>query len=156
MSLPTSLSSLGVREAITDAVYRCVLGLDTDDKALFDSAFTPDASFDLNGNVMSGLDAIHTGCYDSVSKLDTTHFISNVRVNVRDDGDSTTASMTASALAQHYRRKQGTEAGATRLLTGSLYFLELVKDGEDGLWKIKHWKLQLVWTEGDWGVMTGK
>ncbi|CAD6586383.1 MAG: hypothetical protein ASARMPRED_002521 [Alectoria sarmentosa] len=160
MAFPTSLSSLNVREAITDAIYRCVLGLDTDDQALFDSAFTPDASFDLNGTVMSGLDAIHTGCYDTVSKLDTTHFISNVRVNVRggdDDGDSTTtASMTASALAQHYRRKQGTEAGATRLLTGSLYFLDLVKDGEDGLWKIKHWRLQLVWTEGDWGVMTGK
>ena len=155
MALPASLPSLGVREAITDAIYRCVLGLDTDDKALFDSAFTPDASFDLNGKVMSGLDAIHTGCYDPISRLDTTHFISNVRVNVREDGDST-ASMTASALAQHYRHKQGTEPGATRFLTGGLYFLELVKDGQDGLWKIKHWKLQPVWTEGDRGVMTGK
>ena len=103
---------------------------------------------------MSGLDAIHTGCYDTISKLDTTHFISNLRVNVQ-DGDPA-ASMTTSALAQHYRHKQGTEAGATRLLTGSLYFLDLVKDDQDGLWKIKHWKLQLVWAEGDWGVMTGK
>ena len=154
MALPTSLSSLGVREAITDALYRGVLGLDTNDKALFDSAFTQDASFDLNGSVMSGLEAIHTGCYDTISKLDTTHFISNVRVNVR-DGDST-ASMTTSALAQHYPHKQGTEPGAKRLLTGSLYFLELVKDDKDGLWRIKDWKLQLIWAEGDWGVMTGK
>ena len=154
MAMPTSLSSLGVREAVTDAIYRCVLGLDASNKALFDSAFTQDASFDLNGSVMSGLNAIQTGCYDSVSKLDTTHFISNVRVNVR-DGDSA-ASMTTSALAQHYRHKQGTEAGATRLLTGSLYFLDLIKDDEDALWKIKHWKLQLVWSEGDWGVITGK
>ena len=154
MAHPTSLSGLGVREAITDALYRCVLGLDTNDRALFDSAFTQDASFDLNGSVMSGLDAIHTGCYDSISKLDTTHFISNVRVNVQ-EGDST-ASMTTSALAQHYRHKQGTEAGATRLLTGSLYFIELVRADKDGLWKMKNWKLQLVWAEGDWGVMTGK
>ena len=151
MALPSSLSSLSVREAITDALYRAVLGLDTSDKALFDSALTQDANFDLNGNVMVGLDAIHAGSYDLLSKLDTTHFISNARVNVR-DGDST-ASMTASALSQHYRHKQGTVGGATSLMTGSLYFLDLVKDDKDGLWKIKNWKLQLIWAEGDWSIM---
>ena len=151
MALPSSLSSLSVREAITDAIYRAVLGLDTGDKALFDSALTQDANFDLNGNVMVGLDAIHAGSYHLISKLDTTHFISNARVNVR-DGDST-ASMTASALAQHYRHKEGIEVGATSLMTGSLYFLDLVKDDKDGLWKIKNWKLQLIWAEGDWSIM---
>ena len=151
MALPASLSSLSVREAITDAIYRAVLGLDTGDKALFDSALTQDANFDLNGNVMVGLDAIHAGSYELISKLDTTHFISNARVNAR-DGDST-ASMTASALAQHYRHKEGIEVGATSLMTGSLYFLDLVKDDEGGLWKIKNWKLKLIWAEGDWSIM---
>ncbi|KAF6220921.1 hypothetical protein HO133_002601 [Letharia lupina] len=154
MAYPSSLASLQVREAISDALYRCVLGLDTANKHLFDSAFTHDASFDLNGTVMSGLDAITTGCYDSISKLDTTHFMSNVRVDV--GAGTPTASMTASALAQHYRSKQGTEPGAPRLLTGSLYSLDLLEDDKDGLWKIKHWKLHLVWAEGDWGILTGK
>ena len=154
MTLPASLASVTVREAVTDAIYRAVLGLDNADKALFDSAFTKDAIFDLNGDVQSGLDAIHTGCYDGISKLDTTHFITNVRVNVK-DGDST-ASMTTSALAQHYRTKQGMQADATRLLTGSLYSIDLVKDGKDGLWKMKSWKMKVIWTEGDWGVLTGK
>ncbi|KAK9491202.1 hypothetical protein V1508DRAFT_226766 [Lipomyces doorenjongii] len=154
MALPSALPSLGVREAITDALYRCVIGLDTADVALFDSGFTQDASFDLNGDVMEGLSAIHTRCYDFIATLDTTHFITNVRVDVK-DGESK-ASMTASALAQHYRHKQGREPGATRFMTGSLYFVDCVKDGEDGLWKIKHLKLQSIWTEGDPGVMTGK
>ncbi|KAK9317837.1 hypothetical protein V1522DRAFT_409055 [Lipomyces starkeyi] len=153
MALPSALPSLGVREAITDALYRCVIGLDTADVALFDSAFTQDASFDLNGKVLDGLNAIHTGCYDFIAKLDTTHFITNIRVDVK-DGESK-AYVTASALAQHYRPQQGREPGATRLMTGSLYFLDCVKDDKDGLWKVTHWKLKSIWTEGDWGVMTG-
>lgn len=56
--LPIALSSLSVREAITDALYRGVIGLDTADVALFDSAFTDDASFDLNSNVLDGRSAI--------------------------------------------------------------------------------------------------
>ena len=153
MNTPQHLPSLSPREAITDAAYRGVLGLDTDDKALFDSAFTKDANFDLNGNVMSGLDAIHTGCFDSISKLDTTHFLSNVRVNVPDG--SSKATMTCSALAQHYRRGQGTAVNATRFLTGALYSFDMVEDREHGLWKIQNWSMKLTWTEGDMGVLTG-
>ncbi|KAK9323677.1 hypothetical protein V1517DRAFT_88767 [Lipomyces orientalis] len=154
MALPSALPSLSVREAITDALYRGVIGLDTADVALFDSAFTEDAILDINGNVLDGLEAIHTGCYDFIAKLDTTHFITNVRVDVK-DGEST-ASLTASVLAQHYRHKQGREPGATCLMTGGLYFVDCVKDDQDGLWKITHWKLQSIWTEGDGGVMTEK
>ena len=128
-----------------------MLGLDSNDKALFSSAFTKDVTFDFNGELWSGVDAMHTGMFDKVSTLDTTHFITNVRVNVQDG--ASTASMTASALAQHYRAGQGTVPGATRLLSGSLYFLDLVKNDEDGLWQIKHWKLKFMWAEGNWDVM---
>jgi hypothetical protein len=153
MSLPNALPSLGVREAVTDALYRCVLGLDTADQALFDSALTQDATVDLNGDVMSGLDAIHTQCFDKIAKLDTTHFITNVRVLV--DGTESNATVTASVLAQHYRHKQGLVAGAARLMAGSLYSLDVVKDEQEGLWKVKHWKLSSIWAEGDWGILTG-
>ncbi|MCJ1325075.1 hypothetical protein MMC10_001737 [Thelotrema lepadinum] len=152
MANPITLQSLSIREAIIDAIYRVHTALDQADLALFDSAFTPDAVFDLSGRVLSGLDAIHDGCYNKISKLDTTHFASNIRVNV-EDGDSK-ASLTASALGQHYREGEGDQEGTTRILAGGLYNIDLVKDDADGLWKIKYWKLKRVWSEGDWSVMT--
>lgn len=103
---------------------------------------------------MHGLAAIREDCYDRVSKLDTTHFLSNVRVNLVDDHE-TKAKVTASALSQHYRTGQGNEPGASYLMSGSLYFVDVEKDATDGVWKIRNWKMKLVWTEGDWGVMSG-
>ncbi|KAE8374908.1 hypothetical protein BDV26DRAFT_299983 [Aspergillus bertholletiae] len=151
MSYPITLSSLTTREAITDTLYRCVTGFDTADTALFDSAFTKDAIFDLNGRLLEGLESIHKDCYDKVSKMDTIHHISNVRVNMK-EGESK-ASLTASALAQHYRLGEGLQSGTPYLLAGSLYSLDVVRDDEDGLWKITHWKLKIIWAEGDWGVV---
>ncbi|OQD73224.1 hypothetical protein PENDEC_c016G02484 [Penicillium decumbens] len=150
-SLPvTQTPALGGREAIADAVYRCVLAFDTDNETLFKSAFTSDAIFELNGTIMNGLDAIVTQCYASVSKMDTTHFINNLRINIL-DGDSK-AEVTCSALAQHYRGGEGMKPDAVPLLAGALYWMDLVKDAGDGLWKIKHWKLKSTWGQGDWGV----
>ena len=153
MALPSTLSSLSVREAIIDTLYRCVNGLDTADVALFDSAFTKDANLDLNGNVLNGLDAIRTGCYDLISKLDTTHFLTNIRVDVKDNESK--AGVTASALARHYRFQEGKEPGATHFTAGSLYTMECIKDDTDGLWKVMYWKLNVVWSEGDYGIMIG-
>ncbi|KAB8238568.1 hypothetical protein BDV23DRAFT_190640 [Aspergillus alliaceus] len=151
MSYPKNLPSLSTREAITDALHRCILGFDTADSALFDSAFTEDATFNLNGRLLEGLDAIRTGCYDHISTLDTTHYTNNIRVNVK-DGESK-ASLTASALAQHYRPGDGIKAGTPYFLAGSLYSFELVRDEQEGLWKITHWKLKIVWAEGDWSIV---
>lgn len=153
-ALPTVLSSLSTKEAITDALYRFVLGLDNADLALFESAFTEDGVFEFNGDVMQGKDTVRAKCYDRISPLDTTHFISNVRVDFK-EGDSE-ASLTASSLAQHYRAKQGLVPNATRLLTGAMYSLKLINDTKSSLWKIKYVNAQLIWTEGDWGVVSGQ
>ncbi|KAE8392581.1 hypothetical protein BDV23DRAFT_151073 [Aspergillus alliaceus] len=153
-SLPATLSpALSGRDAIADALYRCVLGLDTNDLALFDSAFTPTATFSINGQVSEGLPAIHTDCFITIAKLDTTHFLSNIRINIADDG--TKASATASALSQHYRAGKGLQPGQPRFLAGSLYYVDLVKEEANDLWKIETFKLQSTWAEGDWGVMAG-
>ncbi|KAB8266187.1 hypothetical protein BDV32DRAFT_143911 [Aspergillus pseudonomiae] len=154
MSYPSSLPSLTTREAIADTLYRCVGGFDTADAALFDSAFTKDATFDLNGRVLEGLESIHKDCYDNISKLDTIHYMSNVRVNVKEGEEK--GSLTASALAQHYRPGEGIQAGTKYFLAGSLYEMDVVRDEGDGLWKITHWKLKIVWAEGDWGVVLGE
>ena len=42
-ALPRSLNNLTVREAIADTLYRYIIGLDTANATLFDSAFTVDA-----------------------------------------------------------------------------------------------------------------
>ncbi|KAJ9143459.1 hypothetical protein NKR23_g6521 [Pleurostoma richardsiae] len=147
-SLPAALSPpLDGRDAVADAIYRVVLGLDTNDLALFESALTEDAIFKINDYTMEGLPAIRSGCYDNIAKLDTTHFISNVRVNIAEGGS--TASLSASALAQHYRAGTGNEGNAARLLAGALYLVDLVKEEPAGLWKIKSWKMRTNWMEGD-------
>lgn len=152
-SLPARLSPpLSDREAINDAIYRAAIGLDTDDVDLFDSAFTDDGTFELNGRVIEGREAVHSQMFDFISKLDTTHLITNTRINV-DEGGST-ASATASAIAQHYRGGQGQDPAASRFLSGGMYWLDLVKDEKEGLWRVNNWKLKSVWGEGDMGVMT--
>ena len=75
------------------------------------------------------------------------------RINVDDDGLKAQAS--CSALAQHFRPNEGMKADAVNLLAGALYWLELVKDSNDGLWKIKHWIMKSTWAQGDWGVFGG-
>lgn len=155
-SLPASLSpALTGREAIADAVYRFLLGLDTSDSALFNSAFLPESTFELNGRVHEGLSAIHTGCFEPIAKLDTTHFVTNIRINIADGGAE--AALTASGLAQHYREGKGMEADQPRLLGGALYYADLVRDeGEGGLWRIKAFKMNTTWVEGDWGILRGE
>ncbi|GAB7357356.1 hypothetical protein MBLNU459_g8303t2 [Dothideomycetes sp. NU459] len=152
-SLPAVLSPpLSDREAIADAIYRCVLGFDTGDSALFSSAFIENASMTVNGRTSTGLPSIRTDWFDLIAKLDTTHYITNVRINITAPGK---ASLTASALAQHYRGQKGLEPDQTRLLGGGLYRAEVVRDEAAGLWKIESIDMKSVWAEGDWGVVTG-
>ncbi|OAA72396.1 hypothetical protein ISF_01469 [Cordyceps fumosorosea ARSEF 2679] len=147
------------REAVVDAIARCVCGLDTADRALFQSAFTTDAVFDLNGTLLRGLDEITTSCFDIVSPLDTTHMTSNVRTTFAEGGRAATT--TATGVAHHYRAGRGLameQGGHTeRLVVGSLYSIDLVKvdDGtaEAPLWKAKTWRLKSVWSQGDWAIM---
>ncbi|GAB1200326.1 hypothetical protein APSETT444_009696 [Aspergillus pseudonomiae] len=133
--MTTTLPSLSFREAIADALHRAVLAFDIADSALLNSALTADAILDLDG----------------VSKLDTTHFVSNGRVDVIEG--ASVASMTASVLSQHYRPGTGKVPGAEYLMAGSLYSLDLVRDDTEGLWKIKRWNMKVIWTMGDASVM---
>ncbi|KAE8554223.1 hypothetical protein TMatcc_006272 [Talaromyces marneffei ATCC 18224] len=103
--LPSALPSLTDRDAGIDSLHRGVTSLDTGDEATFLSAFTQDAVVDINGTLLKGLPTIRGGMFETVSKLNTTHFITNVRVNHK-TGEST-ATLTAHALAQHFRTGQG-------------------------------------------------
>lgn len=140
---------------MNDALLRAVLAIDTNDLELFKSAVSDPETiiFEMNGNATNGLDAIIKGMFNTVGPLDTTHFLTNNRIV---EESATTATITCSALAQHYRPGEGFVTGSDRLLSGSLYRVEIAKDQKDNLWKIRKWSMKLIWVEGDQSIVTPK
>lgn len=153
-SLPPTLnapSTPSEKDAITDSIYRAVLGLDTNDITLFRSAMFPDSKFTMNGNTLEGMETIENNMFKHIGQLDTTHFLSNVRVTVE---SADTAKVSASALAQHYRAGDGAKPDTQRLLAGSLYMIDVKKDTKNGLWKCVHWNMKVSWFEGDMSIVS--
>jgi hypothetical protein len=151
-ALPAKLAgAMTEREAIADALYRGALAFDHADEALLLSAVTEDMFFEMPTLSATGIPAFKADVFDRISKLDTTHFLSNIRVNIESD---TTATVTCSVMAQHVRPGKGFEPGPNKLMSGGMYLCDVVKVGN--LWKIKSWKLNLVWVDGDPSVMTGQ
>ena len=151
-ALPAQLvGGLTEREAIADALYRAVLAFDYTDEALLLSAVTEDMSAEIPGQSSHGVGEFKAAVFDRVSKLDTTHFLSNIRIAIE---SSNTAKVTCSAMAQHVRPGKGFEPGPNKYTTGALYLCDMVKVGD--LWKIKNWKANIVWVDGDPTVMIGQ
>lgn len=154
MSYPHSLSSLTPREAIIDAAYRAIISFDRNDLSIFNSAFTENSIVEINGPkkiVLSGLSTIRTEILGRIGAMDSTHMMSNIRVDVKEGAD--TAFLTAYVLAQHCAPGKGKEPNSPKYLVGAEYWIDLVRDDVDGLWKIKKWVLDAIWTEGDSSVM---
>lgn len=149
--LPSKLSgAITEREAVADALYRAVLAFDRDDESLLLTALTDDVAAEMPGSSAKGILEFKAAAFDRISKLDTTHFLSNFRVSI---DSASTAKASASAMAQRVRRGKGFEPGPNKITSGGLYLCELVKVGE--LWKIKDWKANIVWVDGDPSVMAG-
>ncbi|QKX59858.1 uncharacterized protein TRUGW13939_07000 [Talaromyces rugulosus] len=149
-----SLSSLTPREAISDTLYRCLLGLDTNDLPMFKSAWLaedPDVSIAVGDTVTLGFDNITEAVFKRIGALDTTHFTTNIRIDLKDGSDK--ASLTSYTLAQHYRPGEGHNPEGQQLLTGGLYYVDLEKDKGDGLWKVKKWTIKFIWSEGDMSIV---
>ena len=160
-SLPAVLNPpMSGREAVVDALHRCVVAFDTNDTALFDSSFMPDGVLEINGRPLKGLPEIHAKGLALVFKVDTTHLVTNLRVHMKTgttkpgDAEENEASLTATALAQHFAEGKGMEPGQKNLMSGSLYRGELARD-TDGLWKFKHLLIKSTWVQGDYSVIGG-
>ncbi|TVY39481.1 hypothetical protein LSUB1_G003540 [Lachnellula subtilissima] len=160
-TLPASLNPpMTGREAVVDALYRCVMAFDTNDTALFDSSFMPNGVFEVNGRAMEGLPKIHATGLALIFSVDTTHLVSNVRVHIRTgtmkDGaaEEKEASLTATGLSQHFAGGKGMEPGQNNLMGGSLYRAELTRD-MDGLWKFRHLQIKSTWVQGDYSIVGG-
>jgi len=142
------------KDGITDAIYRAIIGLDTNDYGFFNSAWarTHPCVFDFNGRSIDGRDAIDEQIFHPIGPLDTMHFLSNVRVQSRAETEEGTAYLTCYALAQHFRPGEGVDTAQTaHLLGGAMYFVNLVK--EEGEWRVSKWAMKIVWLEGDMGVL---
>lgn len=142
------------REAIADTLHRCVLGIDSNDRNLLESAclMNEEMTFIAGPIVAEGWSAVQQ-LFEKVFVLVTTHITSNVRIQHQDGAN--TASMTAHAISYHVRPDDAFKQEDTSYTAFSLYSIDLVKDGEDGLWKIKKWEAQVLWTMGDKAVLHG-
>jgi hypothetical protein len=143
---------LSIRDAITDPIYRAVLGVDTNNFDLVTSALhdSPTTSFEINGEQYQGIEAIKARVFDRIGPLDTTHTVSNVRIEMEDGAER--ASLTAHILAQHYRPGEGLLGDSKGVLVGGLYFVDLVRNPDDD-WRITTWKIKMIWKDGDESVI---
>ncbi|KAF7192303.1 hypothetical protein HII31_06335 [Pseudocercospora fuligena] len=157
MSYPLTIPKIDptTKDAIIDTLYRACLSYDLNDVSLHDSAFvdSSETSFDMSGiATYKGLDEIRK-IHSNVGPLDTTHLVTNPRI-VEYDEVKGTARLTASTVAQHFRKGEGNKGDAEKLMTGSLYDMDLVREGE-GVWKVMHFRMKVVWREGDQSVVFG-
>lgn len=139
--------------AIVDALYRFGAGQDLHDHALFESAFSRDATVDFTAPaqrlgvklpVFEGRQAIAGTILSSTARLDTTHSVTNPRVTAF---DGVRATLFALVEAQHLPQGDHNR----HLLLKNIYLLDLSK--EDDLWVIDHMKIDNVWLNGDPSVL---
>ncbi|PVH71705.1 hypothetical protein DL98DRAFT_520914 [Cadophora sp. DSE1049] len=160
MPHPHTLTSLSTREAITDTLYRAVIAFDEHDTALFNSAFasssptsSPSSSDDvvviLDGKPITGLSSIRTQLFDFIGPMDTTHILSNIRIDVQDGAN--TASLTTTAMNMHAPAGRGGDPNGPKFLAGTRYRVQFVR--VDGEWKVVRWEMDVVWRQGDVSVM---
>ena len=147
-------TDLADRLEIIDALYRFGLGQDLRNKELFASAFAEDAILDfrpaatkcgLDIPLMSGRDSIVDSILNPNTRIDTTHVITNCRVEQQGD----TARLSAIVEAQHLPKGDHSR----HALLKNLYDVLLVKDGTR--WVIKHLYIDNVWFTGDPKVIIG-
>lgn len=152
MSQSHTLTALTPREAVTDALHRCFLGLNTKDEELFASAFLKDeaTSMIIGPTTHQGWDAINALCKGTFDIV-TTHHATNIRVDLKTEN---TASLSAHVIAYHVRPDEAMRREDTKFTVGELYLIDLVRDHEGGgLWKFKRWEIKVLWTTGDPGVL---
>jgi hypothetical protein len=154
MANPVTLTALSPREAVADALYRCLLGIDSNNRDLFESGCLKNESMTVIAApfTIEGWTAI-SEFFLRVFVLVTTHVTSNIRIELKDGAD--TAFMSAHALAYHVRPDDALKPEDTSYTASCLYFIDLVKDSNDGLWKIKRWEIKTQWTTGDRAVLHG-
>lgn len=139
--------------AAVDALYRYAAGIDLRDAELLDSALAEDAISDFRPAaakagfeypVLQGKQTIIGALLASLGSLDTTHTVSNTRVNI----DTDRARIDALVEAQHVPRNDP----SSHYMMKNRYDVELVRLGD--AWVIQHVIVDNIWRQGDPTVLS--
>lgn len=150
----TTLTGLSPREAVADALHRVVLGIDTNNHPLFSSGMLQDESASVTAGpaTLQGWPAINS-FFQRVFELVTLHSVTNIRVHLP-EADANTASLTAHAVAYHMATEDALKKEDGSYTAGCLYLVDLVRDPQgEGVWRIKTWRIQMLWSTGDIRVL---
>jgi hypothetical protein len=143
------------RFEVIDALCRFAAGQDLRDPALLSSAFTRDAELDfvqparqlgVELDVFRGRAEILGSIHAALAEVDTTHTVTNTRVEL--DGER--ASLFALVEAQHLPRADHSQ----NLLLKNFYWATLRR--ADGAWRIERMRISNAWYRGDPGVLFPK
>jgi hypothetical protein len=149
--LESEVRALRDEQQVADALYRFAAGQDLQRRELFLSAFTADAQLDFTQParrfgktvpVMDGRSEI-ASIMELLAPLDTTHTVTNPRVELKGDE----AQLTALVEAQHVVRG----APHKYLLLKNIYHVALVRAGAE--WRIRTLVIHNVWHDGDPAVL---
>ncbi|KAI1781280.1 hypothetical protein F4818DRAFT_398596 [Hypoxylon cercidicola] len=152
-ALPAKLAGppLSDREAVADICYASFASLDHGDEQLLMSVVTPDIHTFIAGKTCDGAADLKAKVFDHVGvKLDTVHYLTNMRVSV---DTPTAATVTFAAQAVHCRPGKGSEPGPNKYTTGAHYRCAAVK--ADGVWRLSEMESNHLWADGDRSVMKG-
>ncbi|PVH99580.1 hypothetical protein DM02DRAFT_528828 [Periconia macrospinosa] len=141
MSILTNIS-LSPREEVVDTFFRCLQGLNSNNRNLFKSTILKTKEFHFISNMF-----IIKGCNAArfnIIFLITTHISSNVRVELK---GTDTASLSCHSISYHVRPEDQFKAEESSFTAYNLYDIDFVK--ADGLWKIKTWNVDIRRTTGD-------
>lgn len=143
---------------VVDALNRFGLGQDlrrmSGARQLFESAFATDAVLDfrpaaaacgLDIPLMTGRTAIADTILNPDTHIDTTHVVTNPRVDI----DGSSARLTA--LVEAYHRPSADHS--RHALLKNVYDVSLVR--ADGLWQMAYVVIENVWFTGDPQVIVG-
>jgi hypothetical protein len=146
---------LADKAEVADALLRFANGMDTDNAELIRSAFTTDAVTDfgpaadklgMQFPLLEGQDMITQGLGGFAAGLDTSHSVTNVRVEFTGDD---TASAYALVEAQHLP----VGVRDRHMLMKNRYSIDARRDG--GVWRISRMTIDNIWADGDITVVTG-
>jgi hypothetical protein len=139
---------------IVDALYRFGAGQDRRDRDLFASAFAEDAELDFQpaaskwggvSPVMHGRSTIVDTIFHVLDGVDTTHVVTNPRVEI--DGD--TARLSAIVEAQHLLSSDHSKFA----LLKNFYETELVRAGS--VWVLRRIRIDNSWYLGEPALFFG-
>lgn len=154
MSWPIRIEDLSPRDQVVDALNRVLAGLDDNNVELLESGAVDDeeTSFVLGEKVVKGWTYLKGYFVSKIFSLATTHSMTNIRVHFQSE---TSAKVTANAIAYHSKPENAFKPENQPYITGGIYFIDVVKDEKDGLWKFKRWELKLKFTQGDSQIVFG-